>query len=533
MSYSFAIDLLDNQFLDYSEEWLPSSATPFNELTGPSNPFTSSYYTDTAWYAPTIQGDLHAASRHCDGSPILTSDVQPYMVRMFGPTTSFSWTPPQDINFDGNYRGIFNGHSDWSPTSTSPGLDLRQISAIGNLSVEGPGTLNGGPGTLNGGPGTLNGGPGTLNGGPGTLYGGPGTLNGGPGTLNGGPGTLNGGPPDLAHESLKSYARPPLNPVASEDVSPRIIRVTWNRPFGSPVLYTVYRSDAGGTFTQVGTVSGTSLAPTYEFDNTVTCNPGGYTYYVTSTVLDDLTNQQIVSQPSNPTSNSPLLTGCYTNSPPTVSLTSLAFSPSMATKTAVVTTTWSLLDDDTAAVVSRPAASTALSVIGPSPYDGTCPLTPPANAIPTPVSTSGSGIQFSAATNQFSFGWNTTNFNAGCYFFQLNLDSGQSEVTASALSLLMWVSDSAFPTLTTTLPNAVYNKSYSNQLFQAGGTSPFTWTVVSGALPPGILLGSSTGTISGKPTATGSFTFGVKVTDVNKNYGTQTFTLAVCKPSGC
>jgi hypothetical protein len=123
--------------------------------------------------------------------------------------------------------------------------------------------------------------------------------------------------------------------------------------------------------------------------------------------------------------------------------------------------------------------------------------------------------------------------NAGCYWFKLNLDSGQSEVTTSALSLLIWLSARAFPTLTTTLPNAVYNKSYSNQLQQAGGTSPFIWTVVSGALPPGLLLGSGTGVVSGKPTATGSFTFGVKATDVNNNYGTQTFTLNVCKPSGC
>ena len=511
MSYSFAVDLLDNQFLDYAEEWLPSPPTTLNEFAGPSTPFTSNDYSDTAWYAPTILGDPHAASRHCDGSPILISDDQKNMVRMFGPTdTSFSWTPPQDINFDGNYHGIFNGHSDWSPTSTSPGVDLRQISAIGNLSVEGPSTLNGGPGTLNGGPGTLN---------------------GGPGTLNGGPGTLNGGPPDLAHESLKSYARPPLNPVASEDVSPRIIHVTWNRPFGSPVQYTVYRSDAGGPFSQVGTVNGNPLAPTYTFSNTVTCNPGGYTYYVTSTVLDDLTNQQIVSQPSNPTSNSPLLTGCYTNSPPNVSLTSLAFSPGMVTKAGTASITWSLQDDDTGVFVSRPAASTVLSTIGPIPFDGACPATPPPNASVTQVSTNGNGIGF--ANNQFSFVWNTTNFNAGCYFFKLNLDSGQSEVTTTALSLLIWLSDSAFPTLTTTLPNAVSNKSYTNQLFQAGGTSPFTWTVVSGALPPGVLLGSTTGIVSGKPTATGTFNFGVRVTDVNQNYGTQTFTVKVCKPSGC
>jgi hypothetical protein len=95
------------------------------------------------------------------------------------------------------------------------------------------------------------------------------------------------------------------------------------------------------------------------------------------------------------------------------------------------------------------------------------------------------------------------------------------------------VSGSAPYTLTTTLPNATLNKSYSTTLQQGGGVSPFTWAVVSGALPPGVVLGSGSGTLSGKPSSTGIYTFGVKVTDVNKNYGTQTFTVAVCKASGC
>lgn len=432
MSYSFAVDLLDNQFLDYAEESLPT----LNEFAGPSTPFTSTDYSDTAWYALTIPGDPHAASRHCDGSPILTSDVQGPMVRMFGPT-NFSWTPAQDINFDGNY-GIFQGHSDWSPTSTSPGVDLRQISAIGNLSVEGPGTLNGGPGTLNGGPGTLNGGPGTLNGGPGTLNGGPGTLNGGPGTLNGGPGTLNGGPGDLAHDSLKSYARPPLNPVASEDVSPRNIHVTWNRPFGSPVQYTVYRSAAGGSFSQVGTVSGTPLTPTYTFNDTVTCNPGGYRYYVTSTITDDLTNQQIVSQPSNPTSNSPLLTGCYTNTPPTVSLSAVSFSTTAVKRGTQVPITWSLQDDDTGAFVNRLQANT-LVAIGPTTYSNstnTCAAftgsTPRIMLLSQGTVTNASKSTFGVSANSpyiFTFTWNTTGFSSGCYYFTLTLDSTQSKTS--------------------------------------------------------------------------------------------------------
>src|SRR3984885_5466715 len=41
---------------------------------------------------------------------------------------------------------------------------------------------------------------------------------------------------------------------------------------------------------------------------------------------------------------------------------------------------------------------------------------------------------------------------------------------------------------------------YSDQLTVTGGTSPFTWSVSAGALPPGGTLGASTGLLSGTPT---------------------------------
>src|SRR5215471_5128189 len=518
MNYSFAVDLLDNAHLDYAEESLLSLREPNpSTATGFTLPTAFTPYSNTALYAKT--DSAHAAARHCDGTPILDGAN---MIRTFGPTP-ISWTlnpnpqtnpplTPQDINFDGNSSETFRGHSDWTPTATSPGIDLRQISVTGNLSSTGPLRLGGGPLGLGGGPLGLGGGP--LG------------LGGGPLGLGGGPLGLGGGPGEFTHETANSYARPPLNVNASEGVSPRTITVTWNAPiFGSPVNYKVYRTDKG----LIKTVSGS----THTYTDTVTCNPSGYTYYVTSVIVDDITSMPIESQKSNlAPSGLPLLTGCYTNTPSTVVLNNLAFSPSLVTKTGVATITWSLQDDDTGTFVSRPGASTALSVIGPVPFDGMCPSTPPANPV-TQVSTNGSGIQFGiTGANQFSFPWNTTNFNAGCYWFKLNLDSGQSEVTTSALSLLIWVSDTSFPTLTTTLtPNAVFKKSYLNNLVQAGGASP-SWAMVSGALPPGLSL-SSSGTVSGTPTATGTYTFGVKVTDINGNYGTQTFTLNVCKPSGC
>jgi len=65
---------------------------------------------------------------------------------------------------------------------------------------------------------------------------------------------------------------------------------------------------------------------------------------------------------------------------------------------------------------------------------------------------------------------------------------------------------------------------YSFQLSaQGGGTQ--TWSLVSGALPSGLQL-SSSGLISGAPTATGDFTFGVQVSDGTRK-ASQTYTLTV------
>lgn len=60
-----------------------------------------------------------------------------------------------------------------------------------------------------------------------------------------------------------------------------------------------------------------------------------------------------------------------------------------------------------------------------------------------------------------------------------------------------------------------------------GGTSPFTWSVSAGALPPGLTLGASTGLLSGTPTTAGSYSFTVKVTDSGGLTATEAVTLAI------
>jgi Rieske Fe-S protein len=67
---------------------------------------------------------------------------------------------------------------------------------------------------------------------------------------------------------------------------------------------------------------------------------------------------------------------------------------------------------------------------------------------------------------------------------------------------------------------------YSGVFQATGGTSPYVWAVLSGLLPPGLAL-TADGTISGRPTATGSYSFLVQATDRHGATGTGAFTIRV------
>jgi hypothetical protein len=79
---------------------------------------------------------------------------------------------------------------------------------------------------------------------------------------------------------------------------------------------------------------------------------------------------------------------------------------------------------------------------------------------------------------------------------------------------------------TTSLPNGSVGIAYSQAVLPGGGTSPFTWTLATGALPPGLTL-SSTGVVSGTPTTAGSFHFSVQVNDAGGRTAIGSLTLSI------
>jgi hypothetical protein len=92
-------------------------------------------------------------------------------------------------------------------------------------------------------------------------------------------------------------------------------------------------------------------------------------------------------------------------------------------------------------------------------------------------------------------------------------DSGQPQQTASTgLSLTVNAAQSgAFAITNTSLPNGSVGAAYYALISTTGGRSPFTFSAT--GLPSGLSINSVTGTISGTPTATGTASVGITVTD--------------------
>jgi hypothetical protein len=79
---------------------------------------------------------------------------------------------------------------------------------------------------------------------------------------------------------------------------------------------------------------------------------------------------------------------------------------------------------------------------------------------------------------------------------------------------------------TTSLPNGTQSVAYNQSLAATGGTAPYSWSLVSGTLPPGLAL-SSSGQISGTPTTAGTSNFTVQVTDSSSPAQTATQALSI------
>ena len=100
---------------------------------------------------------------------------------------------------------------------------------------------------------------------------------------------------------------------------------------------------------------------------------------------------------------------------------------------------------------------------------------------------------------------------SGSFAFAVQVRDANGQIGAANLTLGVGV-----PTLTitpATLPAAVQGIAYSQTLTASGGIAPYSFAISTGTLPAGLTLNTTTGVISGTPTASGTANFAISATD--------------------
>ena len=517
MNYMFQSDLLgtNSDVLDFSSQQLKT----LNEtllLSIATTDGSAVAFPTTTWYdlTPNLVGSK--AKHHCDGSPMFfnanvppfSADFTPIMYPHLNQALPSPWPANSlDINFDGmidtgphGYRG----YNDWA------NIDLRQIGATGS-DTAGGGHLGGGPGHLGGGPGKEE---------------------------------------EIDFDTANGVTRPPRNLMASEDVSPRFIHLSWKAPsFGQIGAYRIYRSaDGGVTFALIATVPGSQITYRDGVTTPPLCNPIGYQYFVTAVLAGTFAafppgpTEGQESEPSNTVStgqNGGLLTACYA---PAGFL--LLSPPNPVIQGGIVSVTFTVLDDFNAtnSPVNTTDNQALVTLVANGPLPGNCGTVGPTTLLNNGQLTeqSGAASAFPASGGgNYTFNWDTDGFCAGQYTLKLILDSTQNQTTLVQLQIDVTDTDSTPHVTTTAIPNGVVGTSYTTTISEHGGVTglnPFTWTLANGSnlLPAGLSLGTAqdrvSGLLSGIPSAAGMFSFTVQVTDSAGNIGTQTLTMTVTTP---
>ena len=142
-------------------------------------------------------------------------------------------------------------------------------------------------------------------------------------------------------------------------------------------------------------------------------------------------------------------------------------------------------------------------------------------ALPAGIALDSSGLLSGtpSAAGSFSFGVSATDANGISGSKTYAMTVGAPAITIDPSSLLA----------------AQVNVGYSQVLTASGGTAPYSYKVTGGALPAGLTL-SSSGVLSGTPTASGSFAFTVTATDSSTGTGAPfpaigSFSLTVNAPA--
>jgi hypothetical protein len=99
---------------------------------------------------------------------------------------------------------------------------------------------------------------------------------------------------------------------------------------------------------------------------------------------------------------------------------------------------------------------------------------------------------------------------AGTSSFTVQVTDAASATASASVSITV---SAGLTFTTTTLPAGTAGAAYTGTLAAAGGTTPYTWGIASGTIPPGLTLDPVLGIVTGTPTTPGSYVLTFTVTD--------------------
>lgn len=174
--------------------------------------------------------------------------------------------------------------------------------------------------------------------------------------------------------------------------------------------------------------------------------------------------------------------------------------------------------------VTPATASVTITVAAP-------PSAPASLALPAAVQNSGYFAQLTVAGGASPITWSgpvpaglslnaqtgtLSGIPAGTGAQTINVTATDANGAAVNLSFSLNIAPASatLAVISNSIPRGQVGVPYSGSLFAIGGTDPYTWTLLTpAALPAGLSLDASTGTISGTPTAVGSTAMTFQVTD--------------------
>ena len=167
-------------------------------------------------------------------------------------------------------------------------------------------------------------------------------------------------------------------------------------------------------------------------------------------------------------------------------------------------------------------------------------LSPPTLTSATVGASYSQTVTASGGTSPYSYSISSGNLPAGLSLGASTGTISGTPTAGSSFSFTVSAQDSASPkntgsqayTLTvnaptitlspSTLPNGIVGTAYSQTITASGGTSPYTFSVISGSLSGSGLTLSSGGVLSGTPTTAGTYSFTIQAKDSSTGTGPYT-----------